>query len=181
MKKIILTVMLLLSIVSGRSLWDSSLIHADIQWLNNNMDIHKLNTLRELYNACLPYNMEYTCMAIAWQESFIGEVKINSKSGDYGLTGINLKTYINDNNLHLSYWGIQKLKTKLVVNDDFAIGVMIKLLRYWYKVRHGDWYKIWESYNAGFGYNPSYPKAIYNKIIALKIWLKRNNINLNVN
>lgn len=179
MKKIILALLLMVSLYANHiRLYDRGMIRSDIIWLDKNIDRGKLDILKKLYNACLDIDMSYTCMAIAWQESWIGDVKINERSGDYGLTGINLKTYIKDNNLKLSYWGKERLKTKLVVDDDFAIGVMIDRLEYWYKIRKGNWYRIWESYNAGFGYNPIYPKAIYNKIIALKIWLKRNNIDL---
>ena len=178
MKKVIL-LLITITTIFAYHLYDRDMINSDIAWLNKNMDISKLNTVKKLYNACLSIDMEYTCVAIAWQESWLGEIKINDKTGDYGLTGINLNTYIKDNHLHIGYWEKQKLKTKLVVNDDFAIGVMIDRLEYWYKVRKGNWYKIWESYNAGFRSNPLYPKEIYNKIIALKIWLKRNKINLN--
>ena len=179
MRRITLLLLLIVSLYANHvRLYDRGMVKSDIVWLNKNIDRNKLEILKKLYNACLSINMSYTCMAIAWQESWIGEIKINEKTGDYGLTGINLDTYIKDNNLKLSYWEKEKLKTKLVVNDDFAIGVMIDRLKYWYKIRKGNWYKIWESYNAGFGYNPTYPKAIYNKIIALRIWLRKNNINL---
>jgi len=179
MRKIMVLLLISLSFISAKTLYDAKQVKANIAWLNKNIDMSKLETLKKLYNACLEIDMSYTCMAIAMQESWLGDVKINERSGDYGLTGINLKYYLKDNNLKLSYWEKEKLKTKLVVDDDFAIAVMIDRLKFWYKVRKGNWYKIWESYNAGFKKNSVYPKAIYNKIIALKIWLKRNNIDLN--
>jgi len=180
MKKVLLILALMITSLYAdtHKLYDKSMVKSNIIWLNKNMDRGKLETLKKLYNACLDIDMSYTCMAIAWQESWVGDVKINERSGDYGLTGINLKYYIKDNNLKLSYWDKERLKTKLVVNDDFAIGVMIDRLKYWYKIRKGDWYRIWESYNAGFRRNPIYPKSIYNKIIALRTWLRDNNINL---
>jgi len=133
----------------------------------------------KLYNACYKYDLGYTCVAIGWKESRLGRYVINEKTHDYGITGININYYFKDHHLRSSYWLKERIKTKLVRNDNFAINETIWKLRYWRKKFGYNYRKIWGAYNGGSPrLNYGYSKKILNFIYAFRHFIRRNKINM---
>jgi len=133
----------------------------------------------KLYNACYKYDLGYTCVAIGWRESKLGFYVINERTHDYGITGINIDYYFEDHHLRKTYWLKEKIKTKLVRNDDFAIGECIWKLNNWRKKFGNNYKKIWGAYNGGYPrINYKYSKEIMNFIYAFRLYIRRNNINM---
>lgn len=138
------------------------------------IDSHKLKIMRRVYQLSEPHNLANSCLAILYKESHIGDYLINSISGDYGIMGINIKTYMNTYKLNGGYWYKAKLISKLTIDNDLNIAVAIHNLKYWKKYYGDNWRIIWGSYNGGWKPNYNYAKSILTIIKAYKIFFKKH-------
>ncbi len=153
---------------------DRRLVNEYYQELKNLSDDQKF-WLSEVYKTCLEYDLGYTCVAIAWEESKFNKWGDN-EAGDYGLMGINLYWYMIDNGLNYrnKYRRIE-VRTRLIrdsyYNLRYSISKLIKLR----KKHKNNWFKIWGCYNGGTTPNYYYSRRILNRIYAFRKWLKTNN------
>jgi len=186
MKTIILSLVILTNLLFAKSkhytikdvIYDSHLVKKYYKEING-FNREQWNVAISLYNACYKYDLGYTCVAIGWRESKLGIYDINEKTQDYGITGINIHYYFKDHNLKQTYWLKERIKTRLVRNDSFAIAECIWKLNNWRKVFGNNYKKIWGAYNGGSpNINYRYSKEILNFIIAFKRYNRRHNINL---
>ena len=180
MRKVLFLVLVVLGVVSdlnAHSLFDKKLYKRYYQVLATANKDQWENAVA-LYNACYDLDYGQTCVAIGIVESNLGKYMINERTGDYGLTGINLRYYFKDHNLKWSYWKAEEIKTRLVVYRDFAIGETIYKLKLWTRKYGRDYKKVWAHYNGGTRANYLYAKKIYNAICALKDFTKRHKIDL---
>ena len=131
--------------------------------------------LRKAYRQCETHGFGNTCMAIAYQESRIGRYMVIESTGDYGLLGINLKTYLADNNIKAGYYTKLHIITRLVRDDDFNIRVAIANLTQWsrvYKNKKNKWRLIWGSYNGGTFPNYIYAQHILNILSGFRLYFR---------
>lgn len=109
----------------------------------------QIKNIKKCYKAGEPYNLGQTMAAICYHESRAGLYKINSKSDDYGLPQIHLKTALSRLNLKSTWHNKQRIRTRLVTNDEFALDLAIQELRYWKETRGRGWKDTVASYNQG--------------------------------
>ena len=136
-------------------------------------DRNQLEFLRLAYRMGKKYNLGYTLMAVAMQESDAGKYMI-SVTGDYGLCGINLKYYLINHKIHNTYYKRLEIATKLIRNDLLNIRSAIEELRYWIKRYGHNYIKVWGSYNGGTIPNYRYANKILNRIVALRRYIKKH-------
>jgi hypothetical protein len=165
-----LSVMVLAKGYSGIVKLDNNLIKKYKEQLLQ-IDEEQYYYLRYAMKHCIDINAWWTCAAIAWEESHFNAYGYNETTGDFGLMGINLKWYIIDHKLNLSYWQKKKLATKLIRDDKFNLSVAKSNLKYWMKRWKNDWIKVWGSYNGGTVPNYYYSKRILNRIWVLRKYL----------
>jgi len=183
MKKLLLMIIVIIGLVTysfGYSVYDAKLIRKYTRIISK-FDRSQWETATYLYNACAKYGLGYTCVAIGFVESRLGKYLINEKTHDYGITGINIYYYFKDHGLKWNYWKAQRLKTRLVVENDFAISETIEKLNAWrdrYDNTSHMWLRIWGSYNGGNKPNYKYAKKIYNFIKAFRWYIRKHNINI---
>jgi len=128
------------------------------------------------------YDLSYSLAAIIWQESVGGLYPINLFDKPYGSCGRfhnNIKTVIQDHpewgfykNKKLTKYQINKICSKLILNPDFSLQSAVKILNFYRHKYHGNWKRIWASYNGGnnIRYNTAaqnYSYKIYIKVQAL--------------
>jgi len=183
MKKILLIFVGLILLITnsyGVRLYDAKLIR-NYKRAISSFNKSQWETIINLYNKCSKYDFGYTCVAIGYLESRLGVYLINEKTHDYGVTGINIYYYFKDHRLKWNYWRAQKIKTQLVINENFAIRETIRKLKMWKnKYRHVKhaWIKIWGSYNGGNKPNYNYSKKVYNFILAFKWYIRRHSLQI---
>lgn len=95
----------------------------------------------------------YTLAAIAWKESCAGVYKMNFQDPSAGnfhayIPGV-IKRYpeLKQNGFTQNMVGAM-----LVDDDDFAAGIAITELKFWYKEHKGNWKNIIKSYNKGYSW-----------------------------
>lgn len=149
--------------------------HLVNKYLNelNHFDINQIETLRFVFNASRAFDLSYTMTAICMEESMAGKYLFNL-TGDYGIVGINVKSYLKNNKKSHDYYSTIALASKLMKNDAYDLRLGIEIFRYWLKYHHKDYIKAWASYNGGYRKNYYYANRIYNRIRALRIYNKRH-------
>jgi len=151
---------------------DGELIKEYLKQLDSLNDEQKY-WLDYVYRRCSKYNLAYTCVAVAWEESQFGVYKVIPWSGDYGLMGINLYWYMKDNGYNYRDRYLRsRLATKLTCDDDYNIMYAIAKLEK-LKQKYRRWREVWAHYNGGTRPNWIYAKKILNKIIAFKKYLSK--------
>jgi len=133
----------------------------------------RMKYLRYVWEHAKEYNLGYTALAIAWEESKFNLWDVNTITGDYGLMGVNIKWYLINKGIKASYWQKKAIVTKLIRNDEMNLNYSLSELMIWRsKLGRNNWIKIWACYNGGSVPNYYYAKRILNRIIVLKRYLK---------
>jgi len=155
-------------------------VHTDNRIVSKTLkDLKHLNRpqkelLVKLYKACADFDMSNTCVAISYKESKLGKYLFNDVTGDYGVMGINLKTFQNSHDMKSSYWGDRELASRLIIGTDFNIAAAIENLRGWSKIYPKKWKLVWGSYNGGWKPNSQYATVILSYVKAFKTYIKND-------
>jgi len=139
-----------------------------------NLTYEQINVLGQVYNAFKDYGLENTGIAICYRESRLGIYLFDETTGDYGIMGVNLKTFLKGEGVTLSYWERKALASRLIINNDLNIAISIKNLKYWKKVTNNNWKLIWGSYNGGWRPNARYAMEILTYIKAFQIYFAKH-------
>ena len=117
-----------------------------------------------------PYNLSNTLAAIVIVESAAGKYKVNPRTEDYGVTGINIKSLLSRLELPDTYMNRSLYATYLVVEDEYAIRAALAELVYWRDSRKRvNWWSMVGSYNQGHHLrNNVYASKIAKQISLLK-------------
>jgi len=119
---------------------------------------------------------KWTLTAIAWKETLAGEALVNVFDGgeDDAACGPyhNLLSSVFERHPEWvkTKFNMNKICTRLITDINFATKEAVDELNYWYRVRKGNWFKVWASYNGGTKYKKGekYAYDIYMRIKALK-------------
>jgi len=130
---------------------------------------NQLDIMEFVYQASRSDDLSYTMAAVCMEESTAGKYIFNL-TGDYGIVGINIKSYMRNNRIKVNLYSKVALATKLMRNDAYALHIGLTLMKYWVKRYKGDYVKAWGSYNGGTIPNYYYANRIYNRIKAIKIF-----------
>lgn len=132
----------------------------DISALNDS----QVQVIFKSYERGYEDDLGYTLAAISWRESSAGKYRINPKSGDYGVYGINYKTVMRLDDLNY-YQAIDVLE-QIVFDDDKNAEYALKTLRWNMKHFKGDWRKAIAMYNKGSQWRSG---TAYASDIAIKV------------
>lgn len=97
-----------------------------------------------------PYGLGNTLAGICYHESMAGLTKINSDSGDYGITQINIHSLLDRLHKRHTAYNISYYATILVEDDVYAMKAALAELQYWKLDRNRTgWHHMLNSYNSG--------------------------------
>lgn len=123
---------------------------ANFEW-NLLTDRQKAIAIR-IYELAKPYDLSHTMIAIAWQESLLGEIPINlADNTSCGVHHIHLDTYawihdkkntVNARNLHCSM---------LIEDLELSTSTAISVFKYYKKFFRNDYNSAIRAYNTGQG------------------------------
>jgi hypothetical protein len=116
-------------------------------------------------------DMSYSLAAIAWKESSAGKYMINLQdpsAGAFHVTMMNALAYLKWDNTNFN-----RNRAAQLLIEDFKLSAEFAMinLQFW-KDLHGDnWFRIWQSYNAGHNYSngTDYANDIVTKIQKIKL------------
>ncbi|CAM0016104.1 unknown function [Vibrio phage K571] len=121
----------------------------DYQWEN----------IRTVYIAGWYTGFKWSLAAITIVETSAGLDKENERTKDYGLMQNNIKTAKKrlkawqDAGRDFGEYDITKdddVRRLLLENHDISIALAVEELRFWKRVRNGNWHEIYASYNGGY-------------------------------
>lgn len=115
--------------------------------LNND----QLHNIRLSINRGANDDLGLTLAAIAMTESTLGKYRVNTRTKDFGLYQINLKTAKSIIGIENEYLGYL-LAMKLTFDDELNAKYALNVLRHFHKVHKGNWSKVIMAYNAGNNY-----------------------------
>lgn len=131
--------------------------------------------LFEIHKMSMDTKYEWTLVAIAWQETLAGEALINVFDGGMGNASCgpyhNMLSSVFRRHKEWvpTKFNVNRVCSKLITDWRFSTKEAVAELDYWYKVRNGNWLKIWASYNAGTPKNGmKYAYKIRHKIRVLR-------------
>lgn len=139
---------------------------ANAGMFNNKCDIFsssQLITLQQAYYSGEKYDYGWTLAAMAWRESSAGVKPINWSDPSFGPFHA-LITTVSKRYGAVTPLDELELANRLVYDFDFAVEAAVSELDYWKEVHHGNWRKIWASYNGGWKGNQEYATDIAKKI-----------------
>ena len=138
---------------------------------------------QKLIAAGKPYDLSKTLVAIAIQESNLGQVKVNLQDPSCGVTMVHLKYFLKRYKIKDTSFNRNLACQRLIDNDDLAISESVVILNYWksrlcgkWGCTSSQWMKVWSAYNSGNNYNGKQGKAYALKIkkIIKSLNLKNN-------
>lgn len=126
---------------------------------------------QKLIEAGKPYDLSKTLLAIAIQESNLGQVKVNLQDPSCGVTMIHLKYFLKRYKIKDTPFNRNLACQRLIDNDDLAISESVVILNYWksrlcgkWGCTSSQWIKVWSAYNAGNNYTSKQGNAYALKI-----------------
>jgi len=132
--------------------------------------------LYDIYQYSKHTKYKWTLVAISWQETLAGEALVNvfDGSGDNASCGpfhdLLSSVFSRHPEWVPSHFNKNKICTKLITDWGFALRESVAELNHWYRVRKGNWLKIWASYNSGNNYRKGmkYAYSILMKVRTLR-------------
>jgi len=117
------------------------------------LDDSQVATIASAYMFGQKFDMGNSLSAIAWQESLAGKWKIRlGRNASFGVYHINIKTAMKRLHKKDTHFMRGIVAQHLVDNDNLSAKLAVEELKYWKKVRHSNWHKVWASYNNGYHY-----------------------------
>ena len=179
MRKLIVLMLLTIGLF-GQSISFKEVMHIkpnykSIRYIVNNLDAignNKKNIMRLVYRVGKKYDLQNTLLAIVYKESHLGDYMFNVTSGDFGLAGINLRTFKRLHHITLGYWGNKKLASMLICENRMNLAAAINNLLGWRKIYKNNYNAIWGSYNGGFKPSAKYAESILNIDIAFRRYFR---------
>lgn len=114
----------------------------------DSLSTQQRSNLIKSYHRASQEDLGYTLAAIAWKESSAGKFRVNYRSNDYGLYGINVRT-VQRLTGEDNYYRTVEVVQRLIQDDDLGADVALTTLRWNLKYHKGDWQKAIMMYNAG--------------------------------
>lgn len=120
------------------------------------------------YSYGAPHDFGLTMVAIAMEESDLGRYRINLQDPSVSSWGVTVSKAIKKLGWRDTPFNRNRA-AQLMLNDIyFSAGLALETLLWWNDVRDGDWRRVVESYNAGYGSNKEYVSRIIENINTIK-------------
>ena len=148
-----------------------------------------MNRVAELAHS---FDLSYTVVAIAWQESNLGKYTVNLQDPSCGITHKRVDYYLKSKGLKDTPFMRNKICSELMADIELAVAVAIEDLEYWKvyhkrrKIKNDEVFQYMiRSYNGGYKFNSQaakdYEKSVRARIKALQqdlnFQLKINGLN----
>ncbi|QAY01184.1 transglycosylase SLT domain protein [Aeromonas phage Aswh_1] len=150
----------------------TSLTANAVVYENKELTENQIYTIQRAYELGNESGYGLTLAAIALTESRAGVNLINKKSGDYGVFQNNLRSTTKRieqlTGSKMSYRSRIKLRNELINSMESSANYALMELDYWKKVRGGNWRKVVESFNAGYGSNKTYVETVAQNVRFLR-------------
>lgn len=155
------------------------------QYLNDfkKLDRSQLEFMMEINKRAKPYNLSYSMIAIAWQESNLGKWNINLSDPSCGPFHQSIVIFLKRHEIKNTDFNRNRYCMDLINNVDLSVSTAIAELEAWLAIHHKRWNKFeyaYRSYNAGYNYNSNVSKEYASKIQArikvLKFYQSKYNI-----
>lgn len=135
-----------------------------------NLSSKQLDLAKEIAYKAKAYGLSLEAVAIAWQESNLGEYPINLQDPSCGPFHININTYVNRYNIKKTGFHKNRACSMLVNDIDVSVSAFIAEYEAW-KVSHNKRGNIssefiLRSYNAGYNYNSEQAKVYAKHVLA---------------
>lgn len=161
---------LFLVIITSVALFSMSyeeMFEKDFRKLNR----EQLEMLMEIAKRAKPYDLVYSAVAIAWQESNLGKWQINLKDPSCGPFHQVIPLFLKKNKIANTEFNRNKVCSELIDDIDLSVSTVISELEAWkmiHKNRMNVWDYVYRSYNAGYNYDSATAKK-YSKMIRARI------------
>lgn len=174
MKKALIGLMLIVGFAFGAIDYEDR-FDREFQKLDNSQK----EMIQEIYNRSKPYDLVYSTLAIAWQESNFGKWNVNLADPSCGPFHQLVPLFIKKHKLENTQFMQNKVCGELINNLDLSVSTVISELEAWkvvHKNRWNTWEYVYRSYNAGYNYDSDkakkYAKMIKARIKVLKKYIK---------
>ncbi len=124
-----------------------------------NLSPYQKEVAYQAYRAGEPYDLGYTTVAIAYQESKLGLWKIRMGTPPDISFGV-MHTASRWKTKGMTAFDRGRWAQEMVENDAQSIQVGVSDLLSWKSSAKGNWSRMVEMYNAGYGKNPVYVKEV---------------------
>lgn len=123
-----------------------------------------------------PHDYGYTMAAIAMEESNLGKWRLNLQDPSASAWGVTIDKAVTKLGWDHTPFNYNRAAQKLVDDIYFGAALALETILWWDKTREGNWRRVVESYNAGYGSNPEYVRRIIGHIDTIKEcnWLKED-------
>lgn len=116
------------------------------------------------YSIGKPYNLGETMVAIALQESELGNYRISLSDPSAGVYHTLISHAIKDLEWKDTSFNRNRAAQLLIDDHTYAAHLAVGVLRWWYNYRDGDWAAAVSGYNGGHNGNEHYVQLIRNHI-----------------
>lgn len=110
-----------------------------------------------------PYNLSYTMVAIAMQESRLGKWNVALGENSFSPFHVRIKHVLVDQNWKPTRFNKNRAAQMLLDDDWYAARLSLGVLRWWHNYQK-TWVGAVSSYNGGHRGNPDYVEKIRNNI-----------------
>lgn len=146
-------------------------------------DFDKLNSdqlkvLREIYQRTKPYDLVYTALAIAWQESNFGKWKVNLQDPSCGIFQQSVYQYARRYKINPTNFNVNRICSSLLNDIDLTVATFIAEIETWKELhakRWNKWNYVYRSYNAGNNYSSTIAKE-YARKVEMRIRILKKNL-----
>jgi len=148
------------------------------------LSLHQQRVLYDVYQMSKNTKYKWTLVAIAWKESLAGIAQTNIFDGGKGnaacglFHGLISSVFRRHPEWVPNKFNKNKICTRLILDSNFAFKEAVAELNYWYRKMHGNWFKIWAAYNAGWNFK-SKKGRMYARDILRRIRILRRVVGYN--
>ena len=145
-----------------------------LQYQFNHLSQKQITVLKQSCRFGIKDNLCYSLIAISWQESNFGVWIVNYQDKGAGWFGVKISSAIKriTPKMRMTRFNLNRVGSWLINDSAFSARMAIAELKFWYRVRKGNWMRVWESYNAGYGRNKRYARDIADKVKFLQRHVK---------
>lgn len=141
------------------------------------LDAEQLDLMMEIYKRAKPYDLAYSAIAIAWQESNLGKWQVNLSDPSCGPYHQSVTIFMKKHKIKDGDFTRNRVCGELISDINFSTATLISEIEAWkvtHKKRLNIWDYVYRSYNAGFNYDSIKAKEYSLKIRARIKVIKRH-------
>lgn len=120
------------------------------------------------YSYGAPHDYGLTMVAIAMEESNLGKWRINLSDPSASPWHVTIDKAVDKLGWEHTPFNYNRAAQLLMEDIYFGAAIALETILWWDDVRDGQWRRVVESFNAGYGSNPEYVRRIIGHINTIK-------------